>query len=181
MWTPPPGRTRRATVRFFLPLSIRWSASCIRWITSVWDKSYGRAKIIIPAKALDMPSNHISPTSIQVIAPYRYLYVAISTVKHRVTDYLGNHTNIWKQIWLWDMIISISTEVETFFWRRIRLVDLIYMLSRWDTHVHNKYALCSVGIIRFLTLIIVAAAIPGVGSYSTKLDTLFWKALTHQS
>ena len=168
-------------VRFFLSLSIRWNASCIRRITPSWDKNHRRAKRRATAKALDMSSNHISPTNIQVIAPYRYLYVAISTVKHRIADYLGNHPNVWKQIWLWDMVITISTEVETFFWRRIRLVDIIYMLSRWDTHVHNKYALCSVGIIRFLTLIIVAAAIPGVGSYSTKLDTLFWKALTHQS
>ena len=55
------------------------------------------------------------------------------------------------------------------------------MLSRWDTHVHDEYALRLVGIIRFLTFTIVVAVIPMVGSYSTELDTLFSKALTHQS
>lgn len=62
----------------------------------------------------------------------RHLHCFSITVSLLLLGTVFSHTQNSHQIWTWDAIISLSNEIEVFADRDIRMVDVVYALSRYD-------------------------------------------------
>ena len=79
-----------------------------------------------------MPLDNITSRDISNLLITRYIHVGVATVRLiTILEEAYSPLIIFHiQVWLWDMVVSCSTEVEAFGGRKLSTIDMIYLASR---------------------------------------------------
>ena len=77
-----------------------------------------------------MSAEQFDPSVVSHLTTFRYIHIAVATVRPHNFLRLNPFLIIDIQAWLWDAIISFSTEVDAFTSRRFASVDIAYCSSR---------------------------------------------------